>query len=206
MTATNATIPVFIFRSDVSMTAKMIWLDRSLESSIKRPDVIIDACELAKTLKKSVSTIRRALRELIGAGLIKFKSWVCKKLKVFTLNWQKPEPAKMVNNKSEGEEKSPAIAQNTKASDFNDVVAKEPAESSFVRDEKGRLCFRAEEENEVREVAYKLVDIGLSQEGAIEFMCKKRLSGCKALFNELAFLEAQGEIIEDKVGWFMERV
>lgn len=140
----------------------------------------------------TVSTIRRALRELIGAGLLTFKSWVCKKLKVFALLWDprvKPEDK---------------LGRSTVIATKDKEVA--PKTSPFLRDQSGQLCFRADQEDQVREVAYKLVDIGLSKDGAIEMMGKRGLAGCKELLNDLALLEQSGQKIEDKAAWFMSRV
>ena len=194
MTAKTATIPVHILHSNVSMTAKLLWLESSLMSSKKRPDVIIEPKDLAKTLKRSVSTIRRALRELINAGLIRFKSWVCKKLKVFTLLWQ-AEPS--VNQNTDDKKPQP-ITQTS--------PTKKPKTSSFIRNEKGELFFQADEIDQVREVAYKLVDIGFAKDTAIEIMNKRSLPVLKKLINEIFFLEQRGELTEDKVAWFRSKV
>ena len=121
--------------------------------------------------------------------------------------WQK-KPTKADNAKRDdvNAEKRPAIAQEPKVSGFKEPSPEELGESSFIHNEKGQLCFKANEENEVRAVAYKLVDIGFSQKGTIEIMCKRKLAGCKDLFSELALRETRGEIIESKVKWFLDKV
>ena len=73
--------------------------------------------------------------------------------------------------------------------------------SPFVHNQDGVLCFQANEEHQVRDIAYKLLGIGFSKEGAIEMMGKRGLAGCRELIDELALLEQQGQIIGDKAAW-----
>lgn len=199
MTAT-ATIPVHILHSNVSMTAKLIWLELSLESSKKRPDVIIEPKKLAEMLNRSVATIRRALRELIAAGLAKFKSWVCKNLKVFTLLWQTEQ------SKSKEPSVTETTSNNKPKATPPSPPPKKPKPSAFHRDEKGILCLKADELDTVREVAYKLVDIGFTKETAIETMNQQTLVVLQKAIEDLTRLEMCGEKISDKVAWFKNRI
>jgi len=180
-------------------------------ASKKRPDVIFEAKKLALALNRSVSTIRRALRELVNAGLLIFKSWVCKKLKVFTLLW-KNEP-----KKKEAQNSASSLGASARENDLRQEPAnsatkdqkpspKKPKRSPFFRNEKGILCLKADELDQVREVAYKLVDIGFSKEAAIEAMNQQTLVVLQQAINDLTQLELRGEIIDDKVAWFWNRV
>ena len=211
MTATNAIIPVSLFRAPISMTAKIAWIEVSLDSSIKRPDVIIDPHKLAVALGRSVSTIRRALRELIDAGLLRFKVWVCKKFKVFTLIWNKCAGGEKARPKKDVVEKKVVVEQKAEvvetAAKFieNKPIAPpragelrprpqvdlmESSESSFMNDNNGELYVKEEEVDEIRIVANQLTAIGFTQKGAIEILCRKKPEGCRQLLKELEFIES----------------
>ena len=58
----------------------------------------------------------------------------------------------------------------------------------------------------LREVAYKLVDIGFSKEAAIETMNHQTLVVLQEAIKDLTLLELCGREIGDKVKWFLDRI
>ncbi len=64
----TSTFPTYILRAPMSQIARLLFIELALELSQKCPNVLIDYEKLASNLGKRVSTIKRALRELIKLG------------------------------------------------------------------------------------------------------------------------------------------
>lgn len=94
--ARSIKIPLHILRSKISPSAKLLWIELSLVSSPKRPQVMVQPEELAAKMNLSVRTIRRLVAELVKAQLLIHNGYILRRVKTYHLVWKLAEVAPIV--------------------------------------------------------------------------------------------------------------
>ena len=121
-----------INRSNLSNTAKFVLLELVCDANEKRPHVYVDVKKVAQSIGKSVSTVRKGMRELVEGGYLVFEHLVVQlKHKVYKVlfsfvetvkNKTKKVAEKIVKNRSCEEQKG---MKETKRSEEEDIALKE---------------------------------------------------------------------------------
>ncbi|MEI6806348.1 MAG: hypothetical protein WCK49_07585 [Myxococcaceae bacterium] len=88
--ARSVRVPLHVIQSKISPSAKMLWIELSLMSTPKRPEVSIDTKALAEKLGRSKATVGRLTAELQKAELIVHTGFINRFHKTYDLVWISP--------------------------------------------------------------------------------------------------------------------
>ncbi|MEI6804901.1 MAG: helix-turn-helix domain-containing protein [Myxococcaceae bacterium] len=87
--ARSVRVPLHVIKSNISASAKMLWIELALLSSPKRPQVSVDTKILAEKIGRSKATLSRLIRELEKAELLVYTGVVNRYHKTYNLVWMK---------------------------------------------------------------------------------------------------------------------
>ncbi|MEI6805389.1 MAG: helix-turn-helix domain-containing protein [Myxococcaceae bacterium] len=87
--ARSVRVPLHVIKSNISASAKMLWIELALLSSPKKPQVAVDLKVLAEKIGRSKATLSRLVRELEKADLLVHTGVVNRYHKTYNLVWMK---------------------------------------------------------------------------------------------------------------------